>query len=300
MGILHYLGLNEDHKGYFINQTASDAINYLTELNEELYKPIIVALIRYSQNIYDDLSMDNFTPPTNATKLLKQVGKSQHSDGVRIDKEFHEIFNPPTSSFYVPRGKARKIKVLFNNKTFEAEYRYENQTDKNIELQSIRFRKELKKEFEKVFPIPEGEYSIEQGIDLNHFVFTHTSISIFDSTDEDEAFEYSEGKEHYRLHRIRERKAGVVKKAKQAFLKKNKRLFCETCEFDFTKTYGDRGIDFIEGHHKKLVSEMKEGDTTKPEDIALLCSNCHRMIHRKPLISVKELADVIASNKTKV
>jgi predicted HNH restriction endonuclease/predicted RNA-binding protein with PUA-like domain len=297
MGILHHLGLNEDHKGYFINQTASDAVNHLSKLNGELYKPIIVALIRYSQNINDDLSMDNFTPPTNVTKLLKQVGKSQYSDGVRIDKEFHEIFNPPTSSFYVPRGKARKVKILFNNKIFDSEYRYEDQTDKNIELQSIRFRKELKKEFEKVFPIAEGEFYIEQGVDLNHFVFSHTSISILDTTDEDEEIEYSEGKESYRLHRIRERKPEVVKKAKEAFLKNYKHLFCQACNFDFTKTYGDRGQDFIEGHHKKLVSEMKDGEKTKPEDIAMLCSNCHRMIHRNPLITVEELAALIESNR---
>ena len=65
-------------------------------------------------------------------------------DGVRIDKEFHEIFNPTDSKFFIPRGKAREIKVLFNNKIFTAEYRFEDQTDKHIILQSIRFRKELK------------------------------------------------------------------------------------------------------------------------------------------------------------
>jgi 5-methylcytosine-specific restriction enzyme A len=92
---------------------------------------------------------------------------------------------------------------------------------------------------------------------------------------------------------MRERKSGVVKQAKKLFFKKHKRLYCEACKFDFTKVYGERGKDFIEGHHTKLVKEMKEGDKTKAEDIAMLCSNCHRMIHRKPLVSVKVLATLI-------
>lgn len=43
----------------------------------------------------------------------------------------------------------------------------------------------------------------------------------------------------------------------------------------------DIGKDFIEAHHSKPISEMKENEKTKIEDIVLLCSNCHSMIHRK-------------------
>lgn len=46
-------------------------------------------------------------------------------------------------------------------------------------------------------------------------------------------------------------------------------MFCEVCTVDFSKIYGDRGNNFIEGHHRKFVSEMKEGDKTKA-DIAML------------------------------
>lgn len=105
----------------------------------------------------------------------------------------------------------------------------------------------------------------------------------------DEGKEYPEGRVAYLLHRRRERNPSVVRDAKALFIKKHGKLFCEACEFDFQAVYGERGQDFIEGHHRKLVSEMKEGEVTKIEDIAMLCSNCHRMIHRKPLISVEEL-----------
>lgn len=296
MGVLHHLGLRGAHKGFFKGGSIENAVEYLSTLDEVKYHSLIVVLKRYSQCLYDlynEDSLDLFIPPEGSKKLLKQVGKSQYTDGVRIDQEFHDVFNPSNSAEYVARGKARKIKVLFNNKMFDAEYRYEGQIDKTKELQSIRFKKELKNEFERVFPTPEGEFTIEQGIDLNHFVFSHSSVTIMDTTDDDEENEYSEGKEYYRLHRIRERKPEVVKKAKQAFIKKHGRLFCEACKFDFTKTYGTRGKNFIEGHHKKLISEMKESETTKVEDIAMLCSNCHRMIHREPLISIEQLTMLI-------
>jgi 5-methylcytosine-specific restriction protein A len=121
-----------------------------------------------------------------------------------------------------------------------------------------------------------------------------------DASDEsiyDEGTEYPEGKEYFRLHRLRERNPKVVKQAKELFMKKHGRLYCEVCDFDYSLAYGERGIDFIEGHHKKLISEMQEGETTKVEDIKLLCANCHRMIHRTPLISVDDLSAIIHNHK---
>ncbi|MGG4094330.1 HNH endonuclease [Paenibacillus lautus] len=111
----------------------------------------------------------------------------------------------------------------------------------------------------------------------------------------DEGKEYPEGKIAFVLHKKRERNPKLIKEAKQFFIRKHGRLFCEACNFDFKTVYGDRGDDYIEGHHKKLVSDLKEGEMTKIEDIAMLCSNCHRMIHRKPLISVEELAEIVNS-----
>ena len=36
----------------------------------------------------------------------------------------------------------------------------------------------------------------------------------------------------------------------------------------------------IEVHHKKPISEMVEGETTKLDDVECLCANCHRIVHR--------------------
>ena len=59
---------------------------------------------------------------------------------------------------------------------------------------------------------------------------------------------------------------------------------------DLSKTYGDLGEGFIECHHKVPVSELKPGAKTKLSDLAVLCANCHRMLHRRrPWLSVDEL-----------
>ena len=101
-----------------------------------------------------------------------------------------------------------------------------------------------------------------------------------DFSNDDEGF--VEGKEVLKKHILRERnhyiKIQAIKKFKDAH---EGRLYCEICGFDFFKKYGDIGKNFIEAHHTKPISEMKENERTKIEDIVLICSNCHSMIHRK-------------------
>lgn len=100
-----------------------------------------------------------------------------------------------------------------------------------------------------------------------------------DITNDDEGF--AEGKKKLRVHICRERNYKVIKEAKDRYKKINGKLVCEVCGFDFNEKYGEIGEDFIEGHHIVPVSELKEGDLTKVDDIVLVCSNCHSMLHRK-------------------
>lgn len=108
-----------------------------------------------------------------------------------------------------------------------------------------------------------------------------------------------EGKKLTRLHFLRERKPKVIEAAKYAFMAEHGgRLYCESCGFDFLKAYGKRGYGFIEGHHRLALSQLTREKRTRPEDIALLCSNCHRMIHRKsPWFSVLRLRRLVADNR---
>lgn len=105
---------------------------------------------------------------------------------------------------------------------------------------------------------------------------------------------FPEGKIIERIHKSRERSYNVINLAKKRFLEENGCLFCQVCRFDFEKTYGKLGEDFIEGHHTIAVSEMSHNHKTRVEDIALVCSNCHRMIHKKrPWLKMDELKEIL-------
>ena len=111
-------------------------------------------------------------------------------------------------------------------------------------------------------------------------------------TEDDKGF--PEGKQILKKHLIRERNSEVIKLAKERFIQQHGRLFCEVCEFDFYDHYGDIGKDYIEGHHTKPVSELAENEETKVDEIALVCANCHRMLHRKrPWLTINQLKDLL-------
>lgn len=115
-------------------------------------------------------------------------------------------------------------------------------------------------------------------------------------TNAEEGEEAEEGQILTRQHRVRERNRGIVERRKAKALREHGRLHCEACDFDFSISYGERGGGFIECHHTRPVSTLRPGEKTKLEELALLCANCHRMIHiRRPWMSVGELRQLIQS-----
>jgi 5-methylcytosine-specific restriction enzyme A len=82
----------------------------------------------------------------------------------------------------------------------------------------------------------------------------------------------------YAFHRKIERNPTAAKRAK-----KFHGTLCQACNLDFAKQYGAIGAGFIEAHHLKAITTLEEGLAVHydiAEDFAVLCSNCHRMIHR--------------------
>jgi len=105
----------------------------------------------------------------------------------------------------------------------------------------------------------------------------------------------SEGVVQTKLHMYRERNASLVNKKKKQALEKYGVLHCEVCNFVYSKKYGKHGSGYIECHHTKPVSELISGEKTHIRDLALVCADCHRMIHRKrPWLSLSELKDLIS------
>ena len=65
-------------------------------------------------------------------------------------------------------------------------------------------------------------------------------------------------------------------------------------------TYGSLGESFIECHHTVPIATIDQDHETKLEELALLCSNCHRMIHAAPeLLRLEQLAALVEANANK-
>ena len=90
-----------------------------------------------------------------------------------------------------------------------------------------------------------------------------------------------EGRYLLRLHAYRERNPALRRKKISSVLAGGGSLACQVCEFDFAHQYGDRGRGYIECHHVEPLHVGGE-KARSVKDLALLCSNCHRMIHAKP------------------
>lgn len=99
-----------------------------------------------------------------------------------------------------------------------------------------------------------------------------------------------------RFHRLRERDCPVISQKKNKVLRDTGSLKCEACVFDFTLSYGKRGEGFIECHYTKPIHEIRLDEETTLEDLALVCSNCHQMIHRhRPWLSMGQLKCMLST-----
>jgi len=105
-----------------------------------------------------------------------------------------------------------------------------------------------------------------------------------------------EGQPKLKAHLSRERDAKLTKLKKRSVLYAEGKLACEVCTFDFAAKYGRRGYEFCEVHHLKRLSDAKGRVTTALKDLAIVCSNCHRMLHRGvPMPTLQKLAKEMRS-----
>jgi predicted HNH restriction endonuclease len=111
---------------------------------------------------------------------------------------------------------------------------------------------------------------------------------------EDDESSYPEGSTFFVAHRRLERDGELPTRAKEKRLAETGELACDVCSFSFTKAYGELGIGFIEAHHTVPVSELAGRRKTQLSELALVCSNCHRMLHRGArVLSVAELREIM-------
>jgi 5-methylcytosine-specific restriction protein A len=109
-----------------------------------------------------------------------------------------------------------------------------------------------------------------------------------------------EGGVALRAHLRRERDPKLRRSKLADTKKRGLPVACEVCSFDYAQTYGAHGLDYIECHHR--VPLHVTGETkTRLGDLALLCSNCHRMIHRsKRWLTVEELKQLVDVQRQRI
>lgn len=108
-------------------------------------------------------------------------------------------------------------------------------------------------------------------------------------------FFLKEGKKHHVLVSKYERNPAIRRKAIEYH-----GTSCQACGMNFKVTYGELGEGFIHVHHLHPISQSN-GEYTPDikKDFAVLCPNCHAMVHRKrdSLLSIEDLARIISENR---
>jgi len=187
---------------------------------------------------------------------------------IAIAAPINAIPNPGYLNFFKPnRGQTHPIGNLENTI--------------NLSMQQLK---------ERIWNLFEGSFCLDIPIDPMALI----PFEVFGEREGDTIV-----REHIRQELTR-RSSRVVQLAKSNAIRKgNGRILCECCAFDFLAIYGIIGEAFIECHHRIHLAEGER--ITNPEDLALVCSNCHRMLHRKTedgiYHTVESLREIINQQK---
>lgn len=164
---------------------------------------------------------------------------------------------------------------------------------------------------------PAGQAYLAKNMGIIRYLLTNTfssedlkaaisTVIKADSSKKVEVFDENttilEGEESFKNTKVYKRSSKLREKAIQ-FYTVDDRIKCQACCFDFEEFYGKYGKGFIEIHHQKPVFKFDSDDLERTIEDALanvipVCSNCHRMIHRKRAnpLTLKQLKGYINSD----
>jgi hypothetical protein len=74
------------------------------------------------------------------------------------------------------------------------------------------------------------------------------------------------------------------------------RGICEACDRDFSCLLEGRGMRVLQVHHRKQLAVIDKPVLNRARDLAVLCANCHMLIHMNPrrALKVEVLRDLLA------
>lgn len=110
-----------------------------------------------------------------------------------------------------------------------------------------------------------------------------------------------EGTSRYSIHKSRERDQRIVQLKLQEASENNIHLTCEVCGLSMKTIYGSYGENVCEVHHRTPLFLLHDDESTDTslDDLAILCPNCHRVIHRdkENPITVDQLREIVQQNR---
>lgn len=80
---------------------------------------------------------------------------------------------------------------------------------------------------------------------------------------------------------LRKERSTALRSARLAIARQQGELRCEICDLSFADLPRGVGEACCEVHHKIPVASLLPGAMVRLKDLAVVCSNCHRMIHIK-------------------
>ncbi|CAC9494417.1 hypothetical protein [uncultured Gammaproteobacteria bacterium] len=236
-----------------------------------------------------DISPDKSITTTAMKKALVDIFKPTGDDNAIIKGRNDTFFTQKVRNLKSHKTLESKKYAIYSKITGEPSGRFKITTngkeylDENMDiveylLNNTFSSEDLKEAFETI----------------NNNRQTDKKVQIFD-----ESTTITEGTQAIVKTKVYERSNKLREKAIQ-FYTVDDRIKCQACCFDFEDFYGEYGKNFIEIHHQKPVFQFDGDDLERTIEEALknvipICSNCHRMIHRKrdnPL-SLKQLKDYV-------
>ena len=262
----------------------------LEHFNDTVKNPISINLIKefvYDESLISELDQSNSLWGFKKTKVLENLWNSINENDIALFLSSGE--------FYYQASVGKK----FASESLAKKIWGTDKDGKTWELVFTLINGSLDPEFTWEYIKKEKGYSMNdrlQGPRYIDYIYPPSNTDINKYIPELESIENIslEGKQKLVQHIKKERNSAIVKQKKREFKLLHGYLYCEVCGFNFEQTYGALGKDYIECHHLTPISEYTEEQKTSLEDLALVCANCHRMIHRKKdLLSMNELRKLL-------
>ncbi|MBI5538930.1 MAG: hypothetical protein HY951_02655 [Bacteroidia bacterium] len=102
----------------------------------------------------------------------------------------------------------------------------------------------------------------------------------------------------FKFHENRERDPLFEKVKKEMVFTNTKSLKCEVCGFDSAFFYGELGKDIMEIHYCKEWKDEPVLESSSMEDFIIVCSNCHKVLHKNYFyLGAEDLKTIIRKKK---